>query len=354
MQHKKIFRINRRFGVGALWLALWALSGCGPLLTAYADRSKFDAINDTTQPNGLQDAFMLEMADRFGLMAWFAEIVYRRDFSDALKDHAGCGYLVAAQAADSNPDFGMPYGRDGRWTRWLPATTSGAVTPCLGASGLYFETYIYTQTTGRTTEAVIAFRGTENRSGQYLSDWGSNIAASLGLEPKQYQLAAQHIPQIVQGLQKEFNTQDHKIQIYTTGHSLGGGLAQQAGYLSRDIQAVFTFNTSPVTNWSKLRMRGAVQNNYPIIYRIYHGGEILEKVRFVSTSFTQARYNRHDIGLQFVDEQRASFKGHSMQIIACNFAKLIAQRQPAQDAAHHYPVLFIDQQVLAKGPKSLC
>jgi hypothetical protein len=354
MQHKKIFHINRRFGVGALLLVLWSLSGCGPLLTAYADRSKFDAINDTTQPDGLQDAFMLEMADRFGLMAWFAEIVYRRDFSDVLKDHAGCGYLVAAQAADSKPDFGMPYGSDGRWTRWLPATTSGAVTPCLGASGLYFETYIYTQTTGRTTEAVIAFRGTENRSGQYLSDWGSNIAASLGLEPKQYQLAAQHIPLIVQGLKKEFNSQDHKIQIYATGHSLGGGLAQQAGYLSRDIQAVFTFNTSPVTNWSKLRIRGAVQNNYPIIYRIYHGGEILEKVRFVSTSFTQARYNRHDIGLQFVDEQRASFKGHSMQIIACNFAKLIAQRKPAQDAAHHYPVLFIDQQVLAKGPKSLC
>jgi len=173
MQDKIFLRTHRLFLIGVWLLALVASTGCGPLLTVYADRSKFDAINDTAEPHGQPDALMLDLADRFGLMALFAETVYRRDFSDALKDHAGCWYLVAAQAADSNPDFGMPYGSDGRWTRWLPATTSGAVTPCLGASGLYFETYIYTQTTGRTTEAVIAFRGTENRSGQYLSDWGS-------------------------------------------------------------------------------------------------------------------------------------------------------------------------------------
>src|SRR5262249_65926 len=154
-----------------------------------------------------------------------------------------------------------------------------------------------------------------------LSDWGSNVVAALGFEPKQYALSRELIPRLVDRLRSRFEADGKEVKIYATGHSLGGGLAQQAGYLRKEVRGVFTFNTSPVTNWSHLRMRKAVGNAYPVIYRIFHGGEFLEKVRFVSTSFTKARYDRHDIGLQL--QERTGVRGHSMSIIACNFARLI-------------------------------
>jgi hypothetical protein len=331
-------------------MILLLVVGCGPFKTLLADQSKYDAKNHTARPNELQDAFLLETANRFGLMALFAETVYRRDLADDLKDSAGCNYLQQAPEDVSRPYHGMPQGKDGAWSRWRPEPAlPNGVLPCFSGSGLYYETYIFTDSNGIVTEAVIAFRGTENRRGQYFHDWGSNFAAAFAFEPKQYELASGYVPDLIKGLQDEFNNDNNKIQIYATGHSLGGGLAQQAGYLSSDIVEVFTFNTTPVTNWSSLRMRGAVKKAYPVIHRIYHGGEFLEKIRFVSTSLTKARYGRHDIGLQFDEEKRSLFSGHDMKIIACNFARLISIQSPIHEADHHYPAEFITQNVLVKG-----
>lgn len=203
---------------------------------------------------------------------------------------------------------------------------------------------------GRASEAVIAFRGTENTEHEAFYDWSTNLAAAFGIEPRQYALARDKLPGLIRALKQTFGD---ALVIHAVGHSLGGGLAQQAGYLSREVRAVFTFNTSPVTNWSSLRLAGAVDNPYPIIHRVYHGGEILEKVRFVTTSATNARYGRHDVGLQF--SQRSSFGGHAMQILACHFAEILARRSPPAEADHHYPVSYIRSQVLpgaaGEGPK---
>ena len=81
-----------------------------------------------------------------------------------------------------------------------------------------------------------------------------------------------------------------------------------------------------------------------MIHRVYHGGEFLEKVRFITTSVTQARYGRHDIGLQL--EGRREFGGHSMKIISCNFAALIAAQKEIVEGEHHYPLLYVKDVVL--------
>ncbi len=326
------------------------------LITLYASQESKDGANDTELLSPESDRFLVDMAQRFGLMALFAEAVYRRDLPQETRDGNGCAYLAAAAQGREVTRYGMPhYGKDGagRWERWTPASAPQDVVPCLDdTSGLYYETYVYRNAAGKFEEAVVAYRGTENRSGQMFKDWGSNVAALLGFEPAQYAMARARMVPLFAALESVLEKDPGGgPRIYVTGHSLGGGLAQQAGYLSKSVKEVFTFNTSPVSNWSQLRLDGQVRNAYPIIHRLYHGGEILEKIRFVTTSVTQARYGRHDIGLQL--QGRSSFGGHSMQIIACNFAQLVAAEPDRVAADHHYPLDYIREVLLNEAKPAL-
>jgi hypothetical protein len=320
-------------------VSCFSLAGCGVLVTWYAAQQANDKGNDDSDFKAQDDALLQDLAQRFGLMALLSEAIYRRDLSRVERDINGCTYLKAGAAA-SAPEYGMPVGTKGRWKRWvpdqmakpaLPGTPNKVPAACLDdPTGLYYETYVL-ERQGQLVEAVIAFRGTENRPGQTFRDWRSNVAAFLGFEPAQHAAAREHMIPLIEALSGVLAKPDGKAKIYATGHSLGGGLAQQAGYMSEKIRAVYTFNTSPVTNWSRLRLNGEVRNAYPIFYRIYHGGEFLEKVRFVTTSATSARYGRHDIGLQLKD--RSNVAGHSIQLMACELARMV--RDSAIDEAPH-------------------
>jgi len=327
----------------AMAAGLITLSGCGSAITWYASWPINDGQNDTGEFQPETDRYLIESAKRFGLMALLAEAVYRRDLPRDNRDQQGCAYLPAAAAGAPAPTYGLPQGDTGRWVRWTPAGKEG-VFPCLDdSSGLYYETYVHENAQGQLDEAVIAFRGTENRPGQTYRDWRSNLAAFFGFEPTQYSVARQRMPSLINELDKVLGPTG---QLFVTGHSLGGGLAQQAGYMSKRVKEVYTFNTSPVTNWSKLRLHGQIEQNYPVIHRVYHGGEILEKLRFVATTATSARFGRHDLGLQL--ESRSNFAGHSMQMMACTFAELILLDPRLDQADHHYPVSFIRDKLLNK------
>lgn len=324
-------------------LCSFSLLGCGALVTWYAAQPDNDKGNDDSKYEPQDDLLLQDLAQRFGLMALLSEAVYRRDLSRADRDKSGCAYLKTGVT----PDYGMPVSNAGRWKRWVPDEPTKdprsdapqtAPAACLDdASGLYYETYVLEQH-GQLVEAVIAFRGTENRPGQTFRDWRSNIAAFFGFEPAQYAAARLKIEPLVNALSNVLIMRDGITKIYATGHSLGGGLAQQAGYMSKDILEVYTFNTSPITNWSKLRLDGDVRNAYPIFHRVYHGGEFLEKIRFVSTTATDARFGRHDIGLQLKD--RSNVAGHSIQLIACEFARLVRDSR-VDEAPHGYSTEWI-------------
>ncbi len=322
------------------------LAGCGVLVTMYASQTSNNGENDTGQFKPETDRFLTDMAQRFGLMALFAEAVYRRDLPRDVRDSQGCAYLASAGSGSPGPSYGMPQVGTGRWLRWAPKAKDGVV-PCLNdESGLNYETYVYEREAGKFEEAVIAFRGTENRPGQMFNDWRSNLAAFFGFEPAQYAVARTHMVPLIDELAAVLETKGKDARIFVTGHSLGGGLAQQAGYLSRKVKEVYTFNTTPVTNWSKLRLQGLVKNAYPIFHRVYHGGEFLEKVRFIATSATDARFGRHDLGLQL--KTRSNFEGHSIQVIACGFAELIKGQGEDSTSEHPYPVAYIRDTLLSE------
>ncbi|NRF67796.1 hypothetical protein HLB44_12455 [Aquincola sp. S2] len=337
-------RVSKFVAAMAVTAMATSLAGCGVFVTMYASQTSNDGGNDSEKFRPETDRFLVDMAQRFGLMALLAEAVYRRDLPRDARDSDGCAYLATAGSGAPTPTYGMPQVRTGRWLRWTPKSKDGIV-PCLDdPSGLHYETYVYEREAGKFEEAVIAFRGTENRPGQMFNDWRSNFAAFFGFEPAQYAVARTHMVPLIEELAAVLEPNGPDARIYVTGHSLGGGLAQQTGYLSKSVKEVFTFNTTPVTNWSQLRLLKLVKNAYPIFHRVYHGGEFLEKVRFVATTATDARFGRHDLGLQL--KTRSNFAGHSIQIIACGFAELVSGQGDLAAADHHYPVEYIRNTLL--------
>jgi len=346
MPRKRIWR--RIVMVSVTFLATFVmLAGYGTVRTYYASWEKFDELNPARNERPFENRYAIQIARRFGLMALFSEVVYRHDLEGKRtlsRDESDCDL-------SENRRFGMPEDEgEGQWHRLAAIPSTNGVDPSVGclddrASGLFYETYVFRDNEERYLEAVIAFRGTENVKGQMFSDWKSNISALFGFEPRQYQQARMKVSAVLDALE----ALNPDISIYATGHSLGGGLAQQAGYLSAKIKEVTTFNTSPVTNWTTLRLEGQVDNNYPVFFRLYHTGEILNRARQVTTAFTSSRFGRFDIGVQI--EPKSLVLGHSMKIFACDFAGRLAG-DDGDSAEHHYSPAYAKKHVL--GDPTIC
>lgn len=267
-----------------------------------------------------KDLAAADQASQFAAMALFAKVAYRRDIpTDERISSAACSY---ATSTDNPPDFGMPKG----WTRWA----GGGDEACLATAGLSFEVYLHHLCGGRVDEAVIAYRGTENdKLNTILADWSSNLMRIFQEEPTEYREARTRLPATLAKLENSFPG----VKIYATGHSLGGGLAQQAGYLSRSILEVFAFDPSPVTNWTTLHADSKYSASLvvdPVIHRVYHHNEALSLVRRVTTAFTFPSLRRTDYEFYFQSEEPVA--AHEMGLLACHLAVAFQ----GEEAAHHY------------------
>jgi hypothetical protein len=281
-----------------LCILIPALSALKTLLV-YKNYFNFNNINEPKKI--VAGDFICNIACKFALAAHFAAVVYRDDKPE--KERALC------DLEPGNP-YGMPSDEQGEWIRWEGNGSTDVKPAFADKSGLYYETYVYLKQNRDIEFAMICFRGTENHKGQFRKDWGTNIAASIGKVPKQYVVAFEKMQHLIPALKKE----NPNIKIYSVGHSLGGGLAQSVGYMSKDIDAVFTFNSSPVTNWGWLAQKGLIQNRFPTIFRLTNGGEILWHLRNVATTFSSTRFNRHDIDIQLTEKHL--FEAHSMPFMA--------------------------------------
>jgi len=341
------------------------LSGCGALVTYEASRQPDVVKALKATPDLAEDKFLVDMAKRYGLMALFAQTAYRKDLNVENRDDKACDYLDESTSNYKTDGLvHMPRNADGKggWERYQHASSAlkaGVARPCVNSgNGLFYETYVYKAADGKTvTKAVIAFRGTENRSGQWFWDWKTNLTAAFGFEPAQYEYVRKNLPNLIKEL-KGLGTQGTGVKVYAVGHSLGGGLAQLAAYMSTDIEEAYIFNASPVTGWTWVAKHGKPFQSfqpYPRIHRITQGGEALEFPRFAASLVTKPRFGRHDVRIHFddtvdvkddsVQEKRGA---HSMQLLACGFAELLLKKDVA-DAEHDYPLQFIADNVLTSS-----
>jgi hypothetical protein len=182
-------------------------------------------------------------------------------------------------------------------------------------------------------EIVIAFRGTEF---ERLDDWMSNLHWFTRPLPirDQYQQVRDNIKRIVK---KAKAGCAGTPTIVAVGHSLGGGLAQQASYADENIRYVYAFDPSFVTGYSDTLEQSRANSKGHKIDRVYEHGEILAYPRFVLRHFALPRACDPQIRtVRFNVLTGFTFVQHDMVAVT---AKLIkhAGMPPAWYAKRHPP-----------------
>jgi hypothetical protein len=272
--------------------------------------------------------------------ARMAEAVYRRDLGDSSKSLAtACDYVMSTDESSRPQDLPK------RWRRLdkslmvklgMEAQNSAdePLRPCRAAVGLEYETYVRLGPGDTALEAVISFRGTENKKHQWISDWAANFSnVDFGVGGNtQFKEARAEGTRLIEALArvlpkapssaacKAASGQDNGIQapIDLVGHSLGGGLAQHVAYSNMEcnVRSTVAFDPSPATGWFFLKWRKGLVTKDPLIYRVYLDGEVLSFARLISTKFNMPRNNRHDIRMVFPGVTEGAFGRHAMTLLS--------------------------------------
>jgi hypothetical protein len=130
---------------------------------------------------------------------------------------------------------------------------------------------------------VVAFGGTVFNSGK---DWLSNFRWFIPKHQDEYTLVVGDVGRaFVEEYKRRYSDKEPR-QIHATGHSLGGGLAQQFAYsLPKDpnvprVEHVFAFDPSPVTGYYSVEEALRDSNAEHLrTDRIFERGEVLAIVR---------------------------------------------------------------------------
>jgi hypothetical protein len=185
------------------------------------------------------------------------------------------------------------------WTPWPPFGAAQGLPAKLQHSHLRVEVWVHKS----KNYVAVAFGGTVFTN---VKDWLSNLRWFVPFHEDEYTETV-HIfgPSFVE----EFVTKIRPIMvnpsavaIFSTGHSLGGGLAQQFGYalplcpFIPRVQKVYAFDPSPVTGFFSVGRTLRTQNKDNLmIDRIYERGEILAYLRSITNFIHEPSAQRPEI-----------------------------------------------------------
>jgi len=231
--------------------------------------------------------------------AAFSEDVYDRK-DPTIKPPSGWGQII-----HDTPNY-PPDQRRIDWSK---------IDPKNGVQAPEFAFKVWEKPAQDQVNLVIAFRGTDDRK-----DWTSNFrwfTRKITGKEDQYDWVRKMMPQLMDIIHQRH--QGKQLRIVTTGHSLGGGLAQHAAYTTDEIKEVYAFDSSPVTGYYDIEERKKNSLGKKID-RIYERGEILSYARSLLRPFyelSEKDPNITEIGFNFT---KGSWAGeqHSMTDLAKN------------------------------------
>ncbi|MDB5817336.1 MAG: putative lipoprotein transrane [Rhizobacter sp.] len=188
---------------------------------------------------------------------------------------------------------------------------------------------------------AVAFGGTIVNN---QNDWSANFRwflpkAFLAGHPDEYSAVVQHFgPAFVAEYRTRLASGDAQWQflrhaaIYSTGHSLGGGLAQQFAYamplddIVKPVTKVYAFDPSPVTGYYSVDQDVREANSKDLLIdRIYERGEVLALVRSLTSFFVTPKARSPTIrGVRYsLFFPATPIGGHSIHHLACGLDKAV-------------------------------
>lgn len=192
----------------------------------------------------------------------------------------------------------------------------------IAASNLVFVVYARRVTGQRAGTLVIAFRGTTMTG----PDWRSNSRWLTGALPghDHYSVLATVQQELLQVARADaasaLQLQPAQLALVTTGHSLGGGLAQRLAYSHADSASV-VFNTSPVTAYHAMDWAAPVNCAVPIT-RVEETGEVLQLVREAIRPFYEREPNIERLPFNFTRPSQV-FASHGIHYLARGFTAMV-------------------------------